>query len=63
MSIKLVLVASGIVTSLITWVKIMDPNPIWNTRAVIVHRDDNGSYGLTLSGDNPVKVQTVKKGE
>ncbi|ODM89608.1 Rho guanine nucleotide exchange factor 12, partial [Orchesella cincta] len=37
----------------------MDPS-IWNTRAVIVHRDDNG-YGLTVSGDNPVNVQTIKK--
>lgn len=29
-------------------------------RCVIIHRDDNG-YGLTVSGDNPVYVQSVKK--
>lgn len=39
----------------------MDPN-IWKTRAVIVHRDENNGYGLTVQGDNPVNVQTIKKG-
>ena len=28
-------------------------------RTLIVHRDDGG-YGLTLSGDRPTRVQTVK---
>ena len=28
-------------------------------RCVILHRDENG-YGLTVSGDNPVYVQSVK---
>ena len=31
-------------------------------RCVIVQRDENG-YGLTVSGDNPVFVQSVKDGE
>ena len=30
------------------------------TRHVIVHRDENG-YGFTVSGDNPVYVQSVKE--
>jgi len=38
----------------------MDPS-LWKSRAVIIHRDDNG-YGLTVFGDNPVSVQTIKKG-
>jgi hypothetical protein len=38
----------------------MDPS-MWKSRAVIIHRDDNG-YGLTVFGDNPVSVQTIKKG-
>ncbi len=29
-------------------------------RCVILHRDENG-YGLTVSGDNPVYVQSVKE--
>lgn len=37
----------------------MDPR--WQ-RPVIIHRDENG-YGLTVSGDNPVSVQTIKPGE
>ena len=28
-------------------------------RTLIVHRDEGG-YGLTLSGDRPTRVQTVK---
>jgi len=31
-------------------------------RCVIVQRDENG-YGLTVSGDNPVFVQSVKEGK
>lgn len=31
-------------------------------RCIIIHRDENG-YGLTVSGDNPVYVQSVKPGE
>lgn len=31
-------------------------------RCVIITRDENG-YGLTVSGDNPVFVQSVKEGE
>ena len=30
-------------------------------RCVIVQRDDKG-YGLTVTGDNPVYVQSVKEG-
>jgi hypothetical protein len=30
-------------------------------RCVIIQRDEKG-YGLTVSGDNPVYVQSVKKG-
>lgn len=29
-------------------------------REVVVHRDDNG-YGLTVTGDNPVYVQSVRE--
>jgi hypothetical protein len=29
------------------------------TRTLIVHKDDGG-YGLTLSGDKPTRVQTVR---
>ena len=31
------------------------------SRTLIVHKDDAG-YGLTLSGDKPTRVQTVKTG-
>lgn len=31
-------------------------------RCVIIQKDENG-FGLTVSGDNPVFVQLVKKGE
>jgi len=31
------------------------------SRTIVVTKDDDG-YGLTLSGDNPVFVQTVKPG-
>ena len=31
-------------------------------KVIVVHRDERG-YGLTLSGDNPVYVQSVKDGE
>lgn len=31
-------------------------------RCVIITRDENG-YGLTVSGDNPVFVQSVKEGK
>ena len=31
-------------------------------RCIIVQRDENG-YGLTVSGDNPVFVQSVKDGK
>ncbi|CAG7717546.1 unnamed protein product [Allacma fusca] len=38
-------------------------DPYWrSTRAIIVHRDENNGYGLTVSGDNPVSVQTIKRG-
>lgn len=30
-------------------------------RALIIQRDEKG-YGLTVSGDNPVYVQSVKEG-
>ena len=30
-------------------------------RCVIIQRDDKG-YGLTVTGDNPVYVQSVKEG-
>jgi hypothetical protein len=40
----------------------MDASAVWRQRAVIIHRDENG-YGLTVFGDNPVSVQTIKKGE
>jgi len=36
--------------------------PLWKCRAVIIHQNENG-YGLTVSGDNPVSVQTIKKGK
>ena len=40
-----------------------DPKPIpqltEKCRTLIVHRDEGG-YGLTLSGDRPTRVQTVK---
>ena len=32
------------------------------TRTLIVNRDDQNGYGLTLSGDRPVSVQTVRPG-
>jgi len=32
------------------------------TRTLIVNRDENSSFGLTLSGDRPVSVQTVRPG-
>ena len=32
------------------------------TRTLIVHRDEQFGYGLTLSGDRPVSVQTVRSG-
>ena len=31
------------------------------SRTLIVHKDDSG-YGLTLSGDKPCRVQTVRAG-
>lgn len=31
-------------------------------RCVVIQRDENG-FGLTVSGDNPVFVQSVKEGE
>lgn len=31
-------------------------------RCVIIQKDDNG-FGLTVSGDNPVFVQSVKEGK
>lgn len=31
-------------------------------RCVIIQKDEKG-YGLTVSGDNPVFVQSVKEGE
>ena len=31
------------------------------SRTLIVHKDDSG-YGLTLSGDKPCRVQTVRPG-
>ena len=31
------------------------------SRTLIVHKDDSG-YGLTLSGDKPCRVQTVRGG-
>ena len=35
--------------------------PVFIQKIIIVHRDENG-YGLTVSGDNPVFVQSVKEG-
>ncbi|XP_039249342.2 rho guanine nucleotide exchange factor 12-like isoform X1 [Styela clava] len=34
--------------------------PLMVLKAVVIHRDDKG-YGLTVSGDNPVFVQSVKE--
>lgn len=31
-------------------------------RCVVIQRDENG-FGLTVSGDNPVFVQSVKEGK
>lgn len=36
-------------------------NGPYQTVSVIVNRDDNG-YGMKVSGDNPVFVQSVKAG-
>lgn len=36
---------------------------MWRQRAVIIHRDEATGYGLTVFGDNPVSVQTIKKGK
>lgn len=33
----------------------------FQTVVVIVHKDENG-YGMKVSGDNPVYVQSVKEG-
>ncbi len=41
----------------------MDASGMWRQRAVIIHRDENFGYGLTVFGDNPVSVQTIKKGK
>ena len=35
--------------------------PVYIQKIIIVQRDENG-YGLTVSGDNPVYVQSVKEG-
>ena len=32
------------------------------TRTLIVNRDEQSGFGLTLSGDRPVSVQTVRPG-
>ena len=32
------------------------------TRTLIVNRDEQSGFGLTLSGDRPVSVQTVRSG-
>ncbi len=33
------------------------------SRAVIIHRDEMNGFGLTVSGDNPVSVQKINRGE
>ena len=44
-------------------ITISNPQPVLQEHIITLHRDQNGSYGLTLSGDNPVEVQSIKEGE
>lgn len=39
----------------------ISPTSNFHTIVVVVHKDENG-YGMNVSGDNPVFVQTVKEG-
>lgn len=39
----------------------ISPTSNFHTVVVVVHKDENG-YGMNVSGDNPVYVQSVKEG-